>query len=37
LPATDAQAINEVDAEAVAVTAGTWKTMSVTNFQATQQ
>ena len=35
LPATDAQAINEVDAEAIAVTAGTWKTMSVTNLQAT--
>jgi hypothetical protein len=33
LPAPDAQAINEVDAEAVAVTAGTWKEMSLTNLQ----
>ena len=35
LPATDAQAINEVNAEAIAVTAGSWKTMTVTNLQAT--
>jgi hypothetical protein len=34
LPLPDAQAINEVDAEAVAVTAGSWKEMMLTNLQA---
>lgn len=33
LPAPDAQAINELDGEAVAVTAGSWSEMSVTNLQ----
>lgn len=33
LPAPDAQAINELDGEAVAVTAGSWSEMSLTNLQ----
>jgi hypothetical protein len=33
LPQPDAQAIDEITAEAVAVTAGTWKEMTLTNIQ----
>ena len=33
LPSPDAQAINELNGEAIAITAGTWKEMSLTNFQ----
>jgi hypothetical protein len=33
LPLADAQAINEIAAEAIAVTAGAWKQMTLTNLQ----
>jgi hypothetical protein len=33
LPQPDAQAIDEISAEAIAVTAGTWKQMTLTNIQ----
>lgn len=33
LPAPDAKAINEVDGEVIAITAGTWSEMSLTNLQ----
>jgi hypothetical protein len=34
LPQPDAQAIDEISAEAIAVTAGAWKEMTLTNIQA---
>ena len=33
LPAPDAKAINEVDVEAIAITAGSWNELSLTNLQ----
>src|SRR5208282_4019598 len=35
LPQADAQAIDEISAEAVALTAGTWKEMALTNISET--